>query len=74
MGAVLARSSGARISPASLGPAAPNPRHAPVEPARPFTERHRTAIAAFVAAALAGLALWAVRLLRSGTAGPDAGA
>jgi hypothetical protein len=73
LGAVLARTPGAALAPASLGPAAPNPRHAPVEPARPFTERHREALGVGVAAVLAGLALWAVRLLRRGSAGPDAG-
>ena len=64
LAAVLARSPGAVPGEAGLGPFAPNPRHAPPPDARPFTERHRTALAVALAALVAGLGAWAVRLLR----------
>jgi hypothetical protein len=66
LAAVLARSPGASAEPARLGPLAPNPRHAPPGDLRPFTERHRTALALGLAALLAILGAWTVRLLRSG--------
>jgi hypothetical protein len=65
LAAVLARSPGAVPGEAGLGPCAPNPRHAPPPDARPFTERHRTALAGALAALLSVLGAWAVRLLRS---------
>jgi hypothetical protein len=68
LGAVLARlPAGTPIAPAALGPAGPNPRYAARAPELPFTERHRIPLAAAAVVVLAGLAFWAVRLLRSVT-------
>jgi uncharacterized membrane protein len=65
LGAVLARlPAGTPAAPAALGPVGPNPRYAPRAPELPFTERHRVPLAAGAVVALAGLALWAIRLLR----------
>ncbi len=52
---------------ATVGAVAPNPRHGAPEPATelPATERHRGPIGAALVVLLAGLAVWAVRLLRS---------
>jgi hypothetical protein len=52
------------MAPAAQVPAGPDHRHAPRAPELPFTERHRIPLAAAAVVALAGLALWAVRLLR----------
>ncbi|HET9597307.1 MAG TPA: hypothetical protein VFP65_17085, partial [Anaeromyxobacteraceae bacterium] len=55
---------------ARLGPLAPNPRHAPRPDDRPFTERHRGALGVALAALVAALGAWAVRLPRSPAAPP----
>lgn len=68
LGAVLARTPQAAVFRATLGPPGPNPRYAPREAPRPFTERHRVVLGAGLLVLLGALALWAVRLLR---AGPD---
>lgn len=65
LAAVLARTPNAPIARASLGPASASPRYAPRDAPRPFTERHRGALGAGLAAVFGGLAFWAVRMLRS---------
>ncbi|HSN92223.1 MAG TPA: hypothetical protein VLS93_13415, partial [Anaeromyxobacteraceae bacterium] len=71
LGAVLARTPGAPVSRATLGPAGPNPRFATREAPRPFSERYRFAIGVGMGVLLGLLALWAIRLLRAepGTGG-----
>ncbi len=65
LAAVLARGPAATPGEARLGSLGPNPGQAPAEAARlPFTERHRTALAALLATLLLVLAGWTVRLLR----------
>jgi len=52
---------------ATMGPVLPNPRFGEADHAAPlpFTERHRAALGAALAAVLLVLSLWAIRLLRS---------
>jgi hypothetical protein len=66
LAAVLARTAALPVTAAALGAIAPNPGHAARAVERPFTERHRAALALAVAALLGVLALWAFRLLRRG--------
>ncbi len=63
LAALLART-GETASPARLGPQTPNPRFRAPAGETPFTERHRVALSVALAIVLAGLALWAVRLMR----------
>jgi hypothetical protein len=69
LGAVLARTPDLPIARAALGPSQPNPRYAPADEERPFTERHRGALGAGLAALFGALALWAVRMLRAKSEG-----
>jgi hypothetical protein len=73
LAAVLARLSDAEVLPAALGPPGPNPRYAPRDAEVPFTERHRVPLGIAVALLLAGLAAWAIRLLRAGGEPPASG-
>lgn len=70
LAAVLARTPEARLAPASLGAARPNPAHRPPEEELPFTERHRVALGAGLVVVLLGLGAFSVRLLRSAGAPP----
>jgi len=66
---LLERSGEPDAAPARLGPSAPNSRFRAAEPVVPFSERHRWIMSAALAALLAALALWAVRLLRAPPSG-----
>jgi hypothetical protein len=61
---LLARAGETPAAPVRLGAARPNPRFVEAGRAEPFTERHRRPLAVALAALFAGMALWAVRLLR----------
>jgi hypothetical protein len=69
LGAVLARTPDLPIAAAKLGAASPNQRHALRDEERPFTERHRGALGAGLAALFGALALWAMRMLRAKSEG-----
>lgn len=71
--AVLRRSPDTAAGRVSLGPLAANPRHAEAARPAPFTERHRAALGAVLVLLLAGLAAWAMRLLRAGERGSRSG-
>ncbi|HEX4382612.1 MAG TPA: DUF3999 family protein, partial [Myxococcales bacterium] len=66
LAAVIARGGAGAIAEAALGDFIANPAYgsAPSGP-KPFSEQHRTALMAVLGCALAGLALWTVRLLRN---------
>jgi hypothetical protein len=72
LAALLART-GETAAPARLGPAASNPAYREAVKQVPFTERHPVALSIALAVVFAGLALWAVRLLRRPQGGGEAG-
>ncbi|MFO0585271.1 MAG: DUF2339 domain-containing protein [Anaeromyxobacter sp.] len=63
---ILARSPGAPVTPASLGPAHANPGYRPAEAEVPFTEKYRTLFGAGLLVVLAGLGAFSMRLMKSG--------
>ena len=66
LAAVVARGGAGAISEATLGHFETNPTYGSNAPAgpRPFSEEHRTILMIILGLALAGLALWTIRLLR----------
>jgi len=65
LAAVLARTPGAPVVAARLGPGAANPAYAPAEAPVPFTERHRVALGVALGLVLLGVGAFAFRLLRA---------
>ena len=67
MAQVLARGAPVAARTVAVGSLVKNPAFAPpVPPTPPVTERYRTPLLVILAAVLAGLAAWTIRLLRGG--------
>ena len=65
LAAVLARAPDAPVLAARLGPSRPNPAYAAAQPALPFTERHKAALAVALGLVLLAVGAFAFRLLRT---------
>ena len=71
LGAVLSRQEVRTLPEVAVGPLMPNPEHAEQEkPAGPWSERWRVPLGIGIGLLLAGLFVWAVRMLRDGPADP----